>query len=146
MARTEIADTRSAPARRHGFRGLRAGEPESQAFSILYLGYIALPLIAGGDKFFHYLVDWNKYLAPQFAELAGGRVAALMAAVGGVEILAGLLVAVKPRVGGLVVAAWLAGIIVNLLLIPGYFDVALRDFGLCLGALALSRLSADVAR
>lgn len=113
----------------------------AQAYSLLYLGYIALPLIAGIDKFFHYLVDWNLYLSPAFAALAGGRVTALMNAAGLVEIVAGLLVAVRPRLGGLVVALWLWAIVANLLLIPGYYDVALRDFGLSLGALALSRLA-----
>lgn len=119
--------------------------PLSQAYSILYLGFIALPMIAGIDKFFHYLVDWNIYVSPMLAGLAGGRVSAMMQAVGAVEICAGLLVALKPKIGGLVVAAWLWGIIGNLLLIPGYYDVALRDFGLSLGALALSRLSSEVA-
>lgn len=130
--------------RRHGAPLRR--DVESQSFAILYLGYVALPIIAGADKFFHYLVDWNKYLAPFFADLVGGNVAGFMYAVGGVEILAGVLVALRPKLGALVVAAWLAGIIVNLLMIPGYFDIALRDFGLCLGALALSRLSADFGR
>lgn len=120
--------------------------PSHQAFQLLYTGFVIAPLVAGIDKFFHYLVDWNIYLSPPFAALAGGRVTLMMQAVGVVEIAAALLVAFKPRIGGLVVAAWLWGIIVNLLLIPGYFDIALRDLGLSLGALALSRLAAAEGR
>lgn len=119
---------------------------ESQAFGLLYLAFIAAPLIAGIDKFFHYLVDWNIYLSPAYASIVNYHVDALMRAVGVVEIAAGLLVAAKPSVGGVVVACWLWGIIVNLLVIPGYYDIALRDFGLSLGALALSRLAADYGR
>ena len=119
---------------------------ESQAFGLLYFGFIAAPLIAGIDKFFHFLVDWNIYVSPAYASIVGGRVDMLMKGVGIVEIVAGLLVAAKPSVGGVVVAGWLWGIIVNLLLIPGYFDIALRDFGLSLGALALSRLASDYGR
>jgi hypothetical protein len=124
-------------------RDLRGSQPAYQAFSVLYAGYILLPVIAGIDKFTHILVDWNQYLSPAFASLAGGRADLMMRGVGIVEIVAGLLVAARPRIGSVVVAAWLCGIIVNLLLLPGYFDVALRDFGLALGALALSRLSAQ---
>ena len=116
------------------------------AYSLLYFGFIVAPLLAGLDKFFHYLVDWNIYVSPAFSKIAGGNVSGLMSAVGIVEICAGLLVAAKPRVGGVIVAVWLWGIIVNLLLIPGYFDIALRDFGLSLGALALSRLAAEFGR
>ena len=134
--------------RRHERRvaALRPAGPSLQAFSLLYAGFIIAPLVAGLDKFFHYLVDWDIYLSPVFARLAGGRVTELMMLVGAVEICAGLLVALKPRVGGLVVAFWLWGIIINLLSMPGYFDIALRDFGLSLGALALSRLAAERAR
>lgn len=136
-------ETTIAKPRRHRLGVLRGAEPEDQAFTLLYLGYVLLPLIAGVDKFFEVLVDWDKYLSPFVSGLAGARAGALMSAAGGVEVAAAFLVAVKPRVGGLVVAGWLLGIIVNLLLIPGYFDVALRDLGLCLGALALSRLSKE---
>ena len=121
-------------------------EPGYQAFGLLYAGYVALPVIAGLDKFFHYLVNWDQYLAPVAASLIGGRVSLFMNAVGVVEIAAGVLTAVNPRIGGLVVAAWLGGIIVNLLLIPGFFDVALRAFGLAIGALALSRLALQYER
>lgn len=131
------ARERTVEVRRDGAR---------QAYSMLYVGFIVAPLAAGVDKFFHYLVDWNMYLSPTFASLAGGRVDTLMKTVGVVEIFAAVLVALKPRLGGLVVAAWLWGIIANLLLIPGYYDIALRDFGLSLGALALSRLAAAYGR
>jgi hypothetical protein len=112
-----------------------------QACWLLYVGFIAAPIIAGADKFVHLLVNWDQYLAPAIAGLLPVAPHTFMLAVGVVEIVAGLLVALKPSIGGVVVAAWLWGIIVNLLLIPGYFDIALRDFGLSLGALALARLS-----
>ena len=103
------------------------------------------PVIAGLDKFFHLLVNWDMYLAPVIARLSpiGGH--GLMLVVGIVEISAGILVALKPRIGAYVVALWLWGIILNLVLIPNYFDVALRDFGLSLGALALARLSQELS-
>ena len=113
------------------------------AYHALHLGFIAAPVIAGLDKFTHLLVNWDQYLAPSIARLSpiGGH--GLMLVVGVVEVIAGLLVAVKPRIGGLVVAAWLVGIIVNLLLAGGYYDIALRDLGLALGAFVLSRLAAE---
>ena len=113
-----------------------------QAFRILQLGFVVAPILAGTDKFLNLLVNWQQYLSPMIARMIDGRV--FMMAVGVIEILAGLLVAFKPRIGGYVVSAWLIGIVVNLLLIPGYFDVALRDFGLALGALALARLASDI--
>jgi hypothetical protein len=117
--------------------------PSWQAFQILRLGFVAAPVLAGIDKFFHLLTNWDKYLSPAIANLSpiGGH--GLMSAIGVIEIAAGVLVAVKPRIGAYVVAGWLLGIVINLLLIPGYFDVALRDFGLSLGALALARLSVE---
>ena len=120
--------------------------PSSQAYRILQIGFIVLPILMGLDKFFHRLVNWDKYLAPVLNELVQGRGHQFMLAVGAIEIIAGIGVAWKPRVFSYVVALWLAGIIGNLLLIPGYFDVALRDFGLLLAALALGRLSAQYAR
>jgi hypothetical protein len=119
----------------------RASSPAYQAYQILHIGFTAAPIIAGLDKFFHVLVNWDQYLAPFIAHLSpiGGH--GLMLAVGVIEVIAGLLVAVKPRIGAFVVALWLLGIIVNLLILSGYYDVALRDFGLMLGALALGRLS-----
>jgi hypothetical protein len=129
----------------HRFHAAATRSPAYQAYQILHMGFVALPVIAGLDKFFHMLVNWNIYLAPQVANALGGNRHAFMLAVGAIEIVAGLLVALKPRIGAYVVAAWLGGIIVNLLLTGHYFDVALRDFGLCLGALALARLSSDFA-
>jgi hypothetical protein len=123
-----------------------AASPAKQAFWILRLGFIAAPILAGLDKFFHLLVDWDKYLPPVVNNLTGGRGHQVMLVVGVIEMAAGIGVAVKPRIFSYVVAAWLAVIILNLLLIPGYFDVALRDFGLLLAALALGRLSAVYAK
>jgi hypothetical protein len=116
--------------------------PAYQAYMILYVGFIALPTLAGVDKFFHFLVNWDQYLAPAFASLLPASVTPhmFMLVVGGIEVVAGFLVAMKPGIGAYVVALWLWGIIVNLLLIPGFYDVALRDFGLSSGALALGRL------
>jgi hypothetical protein len=118
-----------------------AQEPARQAFWILRVGFTVAPILAGLDKFFHVLVDWDKYLAPAVNGLLGGHGHAFMLGAGGVEIVAGLGVLFRPRLFSYIVAAWLLGIIVNLLLIPGYYDVALRDLGLALGALALGRLS-----
>ena len=112
-----------------------------QAFRILQIGFVAAPIIAGLDKFFHLLVDWDKYLPSVVNNMTGGRGHQLMLAAGVVEIIAGIGVAIKPQIFAYVVAAWLLLIITNLLMIPGYFDVALRDLGLMLGALALARLS-----
>jgi hypothetical protein len=119
-----------------------AGEdPAYQAFRILQVAFVLAPVIAGLDKFFGFLVNWDQYLAPTIANLLPVAPHTFMLAVGVVEIVAGLVVAVWPYVGGYLVTAWLWGIIVNLLMIPGYYDVALRDFGLSLGATALARLS-----
>jgi hypothetical protein len=113
-----------------------------QAFLLLRTVFTVAPVLFGLDKFFGLLTDWEGYLAPQIDGLIPGTAHQAMLAVGVVEILAGVLVAVLPRIGGYVVAAWLAGIIVNLLLIGGFYDIALRDFGLLVGALALARLAA----
>jgi hypothetical protein len=131
-------DTESAVVVPEGRLRLHAAH---EAYWLLYVGFIAAPIIAGADKFFHFLVNWDQYLAPTIASMLPVAPHTFMLAVGVIEIVAGLLVALKPSIGGFVVAAWLLGIIVNLLLIPGYFDVALRDLGLLLGALALARLS-----
>ena len=120
-----------------------AGRPAYQAYLILYAGFVALPILAGVDKFFHLLVNWDQYLAPLVTRIIPVTGHTFMLAVGAVEIAAGVLLAVRPRIGACVVALWLWGIIVNLLLIPGFYDVALRDFGLSLGALALARLSQE---
>lgn len=116
-----------------------------QAYQILHIGFTVAPILAGLDKFFHLLVNWDQYLAPVVARMLPFDGHTFMLIVGVIEVVAGLLVLVRPRIGGYVVMAWLWGIIINLLLIPGYYDVALRDFGLSLGALALARLAtADV--
>jgi hypothetical protein len=123
-----------------------SSSPAYQAFRILHLGFVAAPILAGLDKFFHLLVNWDQYVPSLVARLSPIGAHNLMLVVGVVEVVAGLGVAWKPRIFAYVVAAWLAIIIANLLLIPGYFDVALRDFGLFLGALALARLSHQFAR
>jgi len=117
--------------------------PAHQAYQILHWGFAALPVIAGLDKFFHILVNWDQYLAPIVPQILHIPGHTFMMIVGVIEIIAGVVVAVKPRIGAYVVAAWLAGIIINLLLAHGFYDVALRDFGLALGALALARLSLE---
>jgi uncharacterized membrane protein YphA (DoxX/SURF4 family) len=116
-------------------------DPAYQAFWLLRVGFVVAPILFGLDKFFHILVDWDRYLAPEFTDLLNIKAHTLMYAVGVIEIVAGLVVALRPRFGGYLVAAWLAGIIVNLLLIADYYDIALRDFGLLLAALSLARLA-----
>lgn len=116
-------------------------EPAYQAYQILHLGFTVAPIVAGLDKFFNLLVNWEQYLPPAVSNLLGGHGHEMMLLVGVIEIIAGLGVFFKPKVFAYVVSAWLLLIIVNLLMIPGYYDVALRDFGLALGALALARLS-----
>ncbi len=108
---------------------------------ILRFGFTVAPIVAGLDKFLHLLVNWDQYLPSLTNRLVGGHGHELMLAVGVIEIVAGLGVAFKPRIFAYVVAAWLLLIILNLLAIPGYYDIALRDLGLLLGALALGRLS-----
>ena len=115
--------------------------PAIQAYQILRVGFIVAPIVAGLDKFFNLLVNWEQYLPPFVNRLVGGHGHEMMLVVGVIEIIAGLGVFFKPKVFAYVVSAWLLLIVINLLMIPGYFDVALRDFGLALGALALARLS-----
>jgi len=117
------------------------GNPAYQAYLILRTGFIVAPILFGLDKFTNLLADWTTYLAPAVDRLVPGSASGAMLAVGIVEIVAGLVVAVRPKVGGYLVAAWLAGIITNLLLLGDHYDVALRDFGLLLAALALARLA-----
>ncbi len=116
-------------------------DPAYQAFWLLRIGFVVAPILFGLDKFFDVLVDWERYLAPEINDLIPGNAHQAMLAIGVIEIVAGLVVAIRPRFGGYLVAAWLAGIIVNLLLIADYYDVALRDFGLLLAALTLARLA-----
>lgn len=117
-------------------------DPTFQGFVILRVGFTVAPILFGLDKFLGLLVDWPSYLWSGVASALPGSAADLMLVVGAIEIVAGILVAVRPRIGGYVVAAWLAAIIVNLLLVGDFYDVALRDFGLLLGALTLARLAA----
>ncbi|MEO6417770.1 MAG: hypothetical protein ABIP39_00085 [Polyangiaceae bacterium] len=120
--------------------------PGRQAFELLHVGFTAAPVLFGLDKFAHVMTNWDNYLAPALANASPLGVHGTMLVVGVIEVVAGLLVAVKPKLGGLVVAAWLAGIIVNLALLGHAWDIALRDFGLMLGALALSRLASAESR
>ena len=125
-----------------------ARSPAHQAYQILHVAFVIAPLLAGADKFFHFMVNWDQYLSPLAARMLPASVSAhtFMRAVGVVEIAAALIVAVAPAIGGWVVGLWLCGIVVNLLSIPAYFDIALRDFGLALGAFALARLAAEFDR
>ena len=119
----------------------RVADPTRQAFLLLRTVFTVAPIAFGLDKFANLLTDWPGYLAPFADRLIPGTAQQAMYAVGVIEILAGILVALRPKYGALVVAGWLAGIIVNLLILSGYYDVALRDFGLLVGALALWRLA-----
>ena len=122
-------------------------DPAAQAFTLMRITFALAPILFGIDKFANVLTDdWTRYLAPAFNDIIPGNAATAMHLVGIVEILAGVVVAVTPRWGGLLVAGWLAGIIVSLLLVGGYGDIALRDFGLLLGALSLSRLATAYPR
>ena len=121
--------------------GALPGPTVRQAYLILRFGFTVAPIIAGLDKFLHLLVNWDQYVPGIVNRLVGGHGHELMLVVGVIEIVAGVGVALKPRIFAYVVAAWLFLIILNLLAIPGYFDIALRDLGLLLGALALGRLS-----
>ena len=123
-----------------------ASSPAYQAYRILHFGLVVAPIVAGLDKFLHLLVNWDQYLPRVVANMSPIPPHTLMLVVGVIEIVAGIGVAIKPRIFAYVVAAWLAVIIINLLLIPGYFDIALRDFGLLLAALALSALSQQFDR
>ena len=122
-----------------------ATDPAYQAFFLLRTVFTVAPIVFGLDKFANLLTDWPAYLAPWIDDLVPGTAQQAMYAVGVVEVLAGVAVAVAPRFGAWLVAAWLAGIIVNLLTIRGYYDIALRDFGLLVAAVALARLAVRYA-
>jgi uncharacterized membrane protein YphA (DoxX/SURF4 family) len=121
-------------------------DPAYQAFWLLRIAFTAAPILFGLDKFFDVMVNWEVYLAPWINDVVPGSATEAMYAVGVIEILAGVAVALKPRYAAYVVAAWLGGIIVNLLTHSGYYDIALRDFGLLLGALTLARLASRYDR
>ena len=123
------------------FPARRSMTGAARAQLILHVGYVILPAIAGADKFMSSLTDWSKYLWPEIPRMTGIGPTLFMQIVGGIEVAAALLVLLVPRIGGYVVALWLWGIIANLILLGGYYDVALRDFGLSLGALALASLA-----
>ena len=117
-------------------------DPVAQAFTLLRIGFVVLPILMGLDKFAEVMNEnWSAYLATEFNDVIPGSAQDAMYAVGAVEILAGLIVLFSPRFGGLLVAGWLSGIILSLLLVGGYGDIALRDVGLLLGALTLFRLA-----
>lgn len=120
--------------------------PEGQAFALLRTVFTVAPILFGLDKFFNILFDWPTYLAPLATDIVPLSDQQFMYVVGIIEIVAGITVAIAPRFGSLLVAAWLLGIIINYLIIPGYFDIALRDFGLFVGALALWRLTTGFAQ
>jgi hypothetical protein len=141
---TLAAALRPVPIR--GREALRS-DPATQAFMLLRTVFAVAPILFGLDKFAEVLTDdWTRYLATEFNAIIPGSAADAMHIVGVVEIVAGFVVLLTPRFGGLLVAAWLGGIIVSLLLVGGYGDIALRDFGLLVGALALSRLASAHAR
>jgi hypothetical protein len=125
----------------HPLRTALSADPAHQAFFLLRTAFAVAPIVFGLDKFTNLLTDWPVYLAPWIDGILPGTAQQVMYAVGVVEVLAGVVVAVAPRLGGWLVAAWLGGIIVDLLTIPGFYDVALRDAGLLVGAVALARLS-----
>jgi hypothetical protein len=116
-------------------------DPAYQAFMLLRTAFTVAPIAFGVDKASNLLTDWQRYLPPTIDQLVPGTAYQLMLVVGLVEVIAGVLVGLRPQLGAYLVAGWLAGIILNLLLIPGFYDVALRDFGLLVAALALARLA-----
>jgi len=116
--------------------------PSRQAFEVLHWGFTAAPVLFGLDKFAHVMTNWDGYLSPAFAKISPLSVHGTMLWVGAIEIVAGLIVAIAPKIGGWIVAAWLLGIVVNLWSYGEWWDVSVRDFGLMLGALTLGRLAA----
>lgn len=123
----------------------RTQSPSYQAYIILHIAFVVAPVIAGLDKFTHFLVNWDQYLSPMMPRF-GLSTHTFMLGIGVIEVIAGLIVAFAPRIGAWIVGLWLCGIILNLLSMGAYFDVALRDLGLALGAFALARLSEDYSR
>ncbi|SDE44923.1 hypothetical protein [Rhodococcus tukisamuensis] len=123
----------------------RLADPGYQAFLLLRTVFTVAPILFGLDKFTNVMTDWPAYLAPWIDGILPGTAQQGMYIVGVIEVVAGLVVAIAPRFGAWLVVAWLAGIIVNLLTLPGYYDVALRDFGLLVAAAALGRLAVKYA-
>ena len=135
------APSRPAAATSAGLGSLTRGDAGYQAFVLLRIAFTVAPIAFGLDKFFGVLVDWEQYLAPWINDIVPGNATDAMHIVGVIEVVAGLAVAIRPKYGAPLVAAWLGGIIINLLTYSGYYDIALRDFGLMLGALTLTRLA-----
>jgi hypothetical protein len=144
MTDTNILERRAARVRTAP--GLEPRRPSYKAYRLLQLGFVVAPVLAGADKFFHLLVNWDIYLANPVANILPFSAHTFMLIVGVIEIAAGILVAVIPRIGAFVVSAWLLGIVINLLLPTGYYDIALRDFGLSLAACGLGLLSKEYGR
>ena len=147
MAVTTPRPRRQRPASANGAAAAAAvtadlGDARFQAFVLLRSVFVVAPVVMGLDKFFNVMVDWPTYLAPWINDIVPGSGQDFMYVVGAIEILAGVIVALRPRVGAYVVAAWLGAIIVNLLTYSGFYDIALRDFGLMIGAVSLGRLAA----
>jgi hypothetical protein len=142
MTSINVAHAAAAPAATSS----QLSNPAYQAFALLRVGFTVAPILFGLDKFLDWLVDWRIYLAPEINDLIPGNAHQAMLIVGVVEIVAGVVVALRPKFGGYLVAAWLGAIIVNLLLQADFYDIALRDFGLLLGALALARLATAFER
>jgi hypothetical protein len=132
---------RISPAAHAGADLTDLSDPAAQAYRLLHTGFTVAPIAFGLDKFANLLTDWTQYLAPLFPNLLGLSKQTFMYGVGVIEIVAGILVALKPRFAAYVVAGWLAGIMLNLLILGQHLDVALRDFGLFIAALALARLA-----
>lgn len=145
MADTHVLSPRRTEAVRAGALAIPAADAWRSsvypAYKALHIGFIVAPLVAGLDKFFHLLTNWDMYLATAVERILPFSGRTFMLGVGVIEIAAGLLVAFKPRIGAFVVSAWLLGITINLLLPPGWYDIALRDFGLAIGAFALGMLA-----
>jgi uncharacterized membrane protein YphA (DoxX/SURF4 family) len=150
MSTTTIETQRARGTLRVSERVLKSSDLNTaaiHAFWLLRIGFTIAPILFGVDKFFNWTVHWPNYLAPWINHIVPGSAQSFMYFVGVVEIVAGLLVAVAPRFGAFLVAAWLGGIVTNLLTAnpPQYYDIALRDFGLLLAALTLGRLALAVS-
>jgi hypothetical protein len=143
MANVHAAQHAYPSAASHADDEVNLSRHAHEAYGLLHLAFVIAPVVAGLDKFFHLLTNWDKFVAPVVERVLPVRVHTFMSLVGLIEIGAGLLVLFRPRLGAYVVAAWLVGIVLNLILTGGCLDVALRDVGLCLGALALARLSLE---
>ncbi len=135
-----MVTTSTTPTAAHGWERARR-DPAYGAFLILRIGFVVLPILMGVDKFFNLMTDWPGYLAPWIVHLLPFSAQTAMYVVGAIEIVAGILVAIKPRYAAYIVALWLAGIVINLLTYSGFYDIALRDFVLLLAALSLARLA-----